>query len=185
MANPSNSNETTTTTTNQGGNGFLGNIASQTREYIHETVKTQEQRDAEKEAEKPWTEKIPEFASQVGQRMKEKAAEDAGVAGKEGGGGEEQQQQQKEKPNMLGLGTIVDATKSTIDQTRTTIYNATKSQEEIEKEKEAQKTMTEKVKDRLPGSATDAGQKIGQAIDNGVESVKTKFNERLDEDTYS
>lgn len=183
MANPSNSNETNNNNNNNangGGTGVLGTIASQTREYIHEAVKTPEQREAERqEAETTWTEQIPAVARQVGQRLQERAAEDAGVATTQPVGAEPPAQ---EKPNLLGLGTVMDVTKNAMDQTRTSIYNATKSPAEIEQEKEAQKTLMEKVKDQVPGSAAEAGQRIGQAIDNGVESVKTKFQERLDED---
>ncbi|CAJ1932960.1 unnamed protein product [Cylindrotheca closterium] len=68
--------------------------------------------------------------------------------------------------------TAIDSAKGGMDTARAKIHEATKTEEQ----KEAEKSITDKVGEALPDSAEEAGSKLGSAIDSGVQQAKDAFD---------
>lgn len=65
-----------------------------------------------------------------------------------------------------------------VDKTREFIHETVKTDEQ----RQAEKPIMEKIKDKVPSNAEEAGAGVGGAIDGVVNDFTTKFQERLDED---
>lgn len=143
---------------NNSNNDKDHNILDQTREFIHETVKTQERREQEKPLTEKVKEKMPDSAEEAGADVG-KFFDDLGTSAKkkfnqrvdegterEKSGENEKEEEDQEKKN------IVDATKEKIHDIRETVYDATKSKEEKEAEEEAEKPLVDKIKDFPPSN---------------------------------
>lgn len=87
---------------------------------------------------------------------------------------------QVDKKNMTISGrTNTEDNGSLLDHARDYIHEKVKTQEQ----RDAERPVTEKIKDNFPNSAEDAGSTLGKKIDNIATDFKEKFNERLDEGT--
>jgi len=69
---------------------------------------------------------------------------------------------------------IVEGTKSNAEKARQAIHDATASKEE----KEADKSFQEKMQDKMPANASDAGQKIGEKVDEGISKIQDEVEKR-------
>ncbi|CAJ1929007.1 unnamed protein product [Cylindrotheca closterium] len=74
----------------------------------------------------------------------------------------------QDNPPGSMLDNAIESTKGGMDHVRAQVDEATKTEEQ----KEAEKTITEKIGDAIPHSAKEAGSNLGGLIDSGVEKVK-------------
>jgi len=69
------------------------------------------------------------------------------------------------------IGNIKEKANESIGNIKEKVNEMTKSEEQKQAEIEANKTLTEKISDKMPHSAEEAGQRVGSALDNTYDKV--------------
>jgi len=138
------------------------NLLSKAREYIHEAVKTDEQREAEKSTLEKMKESVPSSASEAVEKAKETI--NTGIAStkkgfeerlNENSAGEPIRKLSEEaKPGLIEK--TKQATVHSVTGLREKIYDVTKSKEEKEAEEFAAKPFTEKVSETVESQLQEA-----------------------------
>ena len=170
-------------------------ILDQARNFVHEAVKTQEQRQKEEEAQKSVmdkiTEKIPanaeEARASVGktidqgiQNIKENFQERLNEDSEGNKIRNGPTSDKKDAPPGL-LENVADVAQEKIKQTREYVYDVTKSEREKEAERRAEMSLMDKVQEKLAGASLEsAGKQLDNKLGSGVEKVKDSLPEETD-----
>lgn len=160
-------------------------IIDQAREFIHENVKTQEQRDAEKSVTEKMKNKIPESAEETGSAVGKTI--DSGIQtfkdgfaerlAEDSDGNKIRETNQDDPCDSPGLlSSAMQKTKDGVQNAREHIYNVTKSEQEKEADRQAEMSILDKVKETLSTDLQSKGIKLDEKFDAVKEQLPRETN---------